>query len=63
MGVGYCHALATLAQLVTGYPLYRRLGGSQVRFVQVQENSLLVVIRNLVSPTRSESLYDAHLAH
>ena len=40
MGVGgQCHALAALPPKKNGYPLYRRLGGSQGQSGQVQKIS------------------------
>jgi hypothetical protein len=41
----------------TRYPLYRRLGGSQIRCERVQKISPPTGIRSLDRPARSESLY------
>ena len=58
MGVGGQHHFpAALTPGKTRYPLYRRLGGIQVRFGRVGKISPPTGIRYPDSPSRSESLY------
>jgi len=54
---GQRHTPAALPPGNTRYPLYRRLGGSQVRSGQVRKISPPTGIRSPNRPARSESLY------
>jgi len=53
---GQRHAPAALPPGKTRYPLYRRLGGRQIRSGQVPKHHVPTGIRSLDRPARSESL-------
>ena len=61
MGMGgYRHAPAVSPPQITGYLLYRRLGGPQGRSEQMREISAPTAILSPDRPVRSQSLHRLH---